>query len=186
MAYFPMMVNLEGKDVLVAGGGEEGLKKIQILSLFGARITLIACDALPEAAELSEYLYNRAFEPDDIRTRDFALIVSATNDRKVNAEISSLAQAENIPVNIVDDAELCTFIFPAIIKDKDLVCAVSSAGKSPYVVQYVKKLIQKCLPEGIGDINDRMGEYRVKVKKEISDPGERRKALKSRLEELLF
>ena len=49
MSYFPMMVKLDDKKVLIIGGGEEGLKKTQILHEFGAEITLISKDVLKEA-----------------------------------------------------------------------------------------------------------------------------------------
>lgn len=92
---------------------------------------------------------------------------------------------KTIPVNIVDDEKLCSFIFPAIVKYKDVVCAVSSGGKSPYITQYIKALLNKVLPEGIGEINDRMGEYRKHAKSEIADVTERRRFLRKRLDEEL-
>ncbi len=185
MSYFPMMIELDNRKVLVIGGGEEGKKKTEVLSSFGARITLIALDARQEAKELAERYEEREFEDSDIEEDEYTLVVAATDDRKLNEKISILAKRKKIPVNIVDDAELCTFIFPAILKEKDVVCAVSSGGKSPYITQYIKELLAKILPKGIGEINDRMGEYRVQAKKEIADVGKRRRYLKSKLEEEL-
>ena len=185
MAFFPMMVSTENQNVIVIGGGEEGLKKIRILRSFGALITLVAPDALPEAIQLSNVFHKKKFSSEDLEVQDYMLVVSATNDREVNSLVSSLAKAKRIPVNVVDDTELCTFIFPAIIKENDLVCAVSSAGKSPYVAQYVKGLIQECLPPQIGMINDQIGEYRESVKNEISDVVKRREALKNKLDSLI-
>ena len=63
MSYFPMMVNLEGARVLVIGGGEEGRKKVEILSIFGAKITLIATDAQEEAVRLADRYLKREFLP---------------------------------------------------------------------------------------------------------------------------
>jgi hypothetical protein len=42
------------------------------------------------------------------------LIVSATNDRALNAQVSDLAKDANIPVNVVDSPDLCTFIMPLV------------------------------------------------------------------------
>ena len=81
--------------------------------------------------------------------------------------------------------ELCTFIFPAIVKDREVVCAVSSGGKSPYVAQYVRSLIQGFLPPKIGEINDRMGELRLQAKREIREASGRRAFLRQKLTELL-
>ena len=185
MSYFPMMVKLDDKKVLIIGGGEEGLKKTQILHEFGAEITLISKDALKEAIELASRYEEREFRDTDITDEDYDLIVASTDDRELNKRISILAKDKHIPVNIVDDEKLCSFIFPAIVKDKDVVCAVSSGGKSPYITQYIKTLLNKVLPEGIGEINDRMGEYRKQAKSEIADVTERRRFLRKKLDEEL-
>ena len=184
MSYFPMMVNLEGVRILGVGGGEEGRKKVEILSSFGAEIILIAENAAEEAVGLADRFIERSFEDQDLEG-EIGLVVAATDDRTLNQRIYRLATRRRIPVNVVDDVELCTFIFPAIVKEKDVVCAVSSGGKSPYVAQYIKALIRKVLPPGIGEINDKMGEYRVAAKREMNDPAERRMYLRQKLEELI-
>ena len=185
MPYFPMMIDLNEKKILVIGGGREGENKVEILHGFHARITLIARDATEKAARLSASYLQRDFEDSDLDAEDFLLVVAATDDRKLNARISRLARDRGIPVNIVDDMELCTFIFPAIIKDGDVVCSVSSSGKSPFVAQYIKELITKVLPAGIGEINDRMGRFRKQAKEEIASSEARRAFLKNKLHELL-
>ncbi len=184
MAYFPMMVELQDKNVLVIGAGEEGTKKVEILSEFGCRITLIAKEATETAINLSNLYYNRAFEDTDI-TDDYIMIVAATNDRELNRRVSELAGKCRIPVNVVDDTELCSFIFPAIVKDRDVVVSVTSGGKSPYIAQHIKGIIKENMPHDIGIINDKMGEYRNIAKKEIKDVNERRNYLRNKLNELL-
>ena len=184
MAYFPMMIDLEGKPVLVIGAGTEGTKKIEILSSFGCRITLIAKEAEDAAVKMAAVYKQKAFEEDDI-TCDYTMIVAATDDRELNKKISETAGRFKIPVNIVDDTKLCSFIFPAIIKDRDVVVSVSSGGKSPYVAQHIKGIVNDHLPDNIGIINDKMGEYRKAAKQEIKDVSERRRYLKTRLDEML-
>ena len=184
MSYFPMMVELDNKKVLVIGSGEEGRKKTQILHEFGAVITLISKDALKEAVEMASVFEEREFRDTDI-DEQYELIVAATDDRELNKRISTLAKKNKIPVNVVDDTELCTFIFPAIVKDRDVVCAVSSGGKSPYITQHIKSLLLSILPGNIGIINDRMGEYRKQAKSEIADTAERRRFLRKKLDEEL-
>ena len=185
MSYFPMMIDRENKAVLVIGGGEEGDKKTEILSRFGARITLIARNALPEAVKRCVRYEQRDFDDPDIDGEAYSLIVAATDDRELNERISRLAGQRRIPVNVVDDTQLCTFIFPAIIKEGEVVCAVSSGGRSPYLAQHVKRLIRQVLPPGIGGINERMGQYRDRAKEEIPDPAARRAFLRNKLEDIL-
>ena len=184
MAYFPMMVDLDGKPVLVIGGGKEGLKKVEVLHAFGASVTLIATDAEEKAVSLSDRFFHREFEDSDIYEQAYVMIVAATDDRELNRRISGLSRKEHIPVNIVDDQELCSFIFPAIIQEKNVVCAVSSGGKSPYVAQYVRDKLREVLPENIGEINEAMGTYRTEAKAKYSDADDRRRFLRERFNEL--
>lgn len=184
MSYFPMMIDLADKPVLVIGAGEEGTKKVEVLSEFGCDITLIALKATEAAVEKAGRFFNKAFEDSDIND-SYIMIVSATNDRELNRHISELARNHKIPVNIVDDTELCSFIFPAIVKDREVVVSVSSGGKSPYVAQLIKKTVTENMPKDIGLINDKMGEYRQTAKRDIEDVSERRKYLKEKLDELL-
>ncbi len=185
MAYFPMMIELNDRPVLVVGGGEEGTKKVQILQSFGARITLIAEDASEEAKRLSERFIEGSFLEADIDRENFTLVVASTDDRNLNSRISSLAKVRRIPVNVVDDVELCTFIFPAVLKERDVVCAVSSGGKSPYVAQYVRDRLRESLPEDIGEINDKMGELRIRAKEDYPEAKDRRRFLKDKFNELM-
>ena len=184
MAYFPMMIDLQDKPVLVIGAGEEGTKKVEVLYDFGCKIILVAKEANEAAIEKASAFFNRAFEDSDIN-EDYAMIVTATNDRELNKHISELAYSYKIPVNVVDDTELCSFIFPAIVKDGDVVVSVSSGGKSPYIAQHIKGIIKEHIPNDIGIINDKMGKYRQLAKQEISDVAERRKYLRAKLNDLL-
>lgn len=185
MSYFPMMINLEGRKVLVVGGGREGTGKAEILRCFGADIAVISPVVSDKIRTLANTLSERRFEDSDIMNQDYALVVAATDDPNTNRRISELCKEKKIPVNVVDNPPLCTFIFPAIVKDREVVCAVSSGGKSPYIAQYIKGLIRGVLPQNIGEINDRMGEIRTRAKKEIPDPAKRRRYLRKKLDEML-
>ena len=185
MAFFPLMTDLSGKDALVIGAGKEGAKKVHVLKDFGARVTLIAPEAREEAVREADRYERRGYGEADLDSTDWILAVAATDDRELNRRISEGARKRRIPVNVVDDPELCSFIFPALIRDEDVVCSVSSGGKSPYVAQLVKERVRTCWPEGIGRINDRMGEYREQAKREYADRGDRRRFLREKLEELL-
>jgi siroheme synthase-like protein len=179
-----MMIDLEKKPVLVIGGGHEGTQKIKVLKSFGSIITLISIEASEEAVSNADEFIQRPFEDNDIDDR-YTLIVAATGDILVDERISILAKGKKIPVNVVDKTELCTFIFPAIVKDRDVVIGVSSGGKSPYLVQFIKKLILSHIPDDIGVINDKMGEYRSFAKEKFANVEERRKFLKEKLEDMI-
>lgn len=185
MSYFPMMVDLQDKNILVVGGGNEGTAKVEVLHKFGAHITVVGVSVSERIRQISDTVFERKFEDGDILHHEYTLVVAATDDAAANKKISDLCRERKIPVNVVDNPPLCTFIFPAIVKDREVVCAVSSGGKSPYITQYVKKKIRDVLPEDIGMINDRMGEIRAQAKREIPDKEERRKFLRRKLDDML-
>lgn len=139
MSYFPLMVQLEDAPVLLVGGGRTAFHKAKILVDFGARVQVVAPELLSEFRELPVRWESRTFEPEDLDRGDWILTVAATNHREVNRTVSRLCREKRIPVNVVDDPELCSFIFPALIREGEVVCAVSSGGRSPLVAQYVKK-----------------------------------------------
>ncbi|MBR1757914.1 MAG: bifunctional precorrin-2 dehydrogenase/sirohydrochlorin ferrochelatase [Lachnospiraceae bacterium] len=179
------MIELSEKPVLVIGGGEEGSKKVRILQGFGAHITLVCEKADPDAVALSKRVIEASFAEEMMDLEEFVLVVAATNDREVNQRVSELSRQRAIPVNVVDDVALCTFIFPAIYQDQDVVCAVSSGGKSPYVAQYIRDRLKEVLPTHIGQINAQMGEFRKEVKERVADPAMRRRLLRERFDALI-
>lgn len=185
MSYFPLMIQLEHAPVLLVGGGRTARRKASILKEFGAVVTVVAAEIDPAIRQLGAVLHERNFEKEDLQCQSWRLVVAATDDRAVNRAISEDCIHRGIPVNVVDDPELCTFIFPAIIKQQDVVCAISSGGHSPLVAQWVKRKLQQVLPENLGSINEAMGRYRRTLQQREPDPVGRREKLKKKLAELL-
>ena len=186
MAFFPIMVDLCGKRVLIVGGGETAARKAAQLQDFGAEIIVVAKElkaAFPKEASIIV----RSFQSSDIEDNDsdIFLVIAATDDREVNQEVSGLSKKYRIPVNVVDDEPLCSFTFPAVLRDRDVVVSVSSGGKSPLVTQYVKNKIGEALPEHIGEINDEMGKLRKRIRASVPGQKERKRIYKEELERLL-
>ena len=103
-------------------------------------------------------LLERDFMAADLDDAD--IIVAATDDKALNAQIASLCREKNIPVNAVDDPENCDFIFPAIIKKGRLTVSVSTNGASPIYAAMLKKQINDSLPEYIDIILEKMAALR--------------------------
>jgi siroheme synthase-like protein len=181
--YFPFYIDIKDKECVVIGGGNTAFRKAKALLEFGAKIKVVAPIIKPEFSNLkSTELFLKKFEISDLDTAFMA--IGATDDRNVNIFVSKTAREKNIPVNIVDDPKLCTFFFPAIVKDKDVVASVSSGGKSPLVTQKIKKILIDNWPENIGDINDKMGMLRVYAKEHIEN-SQRKEFLKKGLSLML-
>ncbi len=188
MAYFPFFTDIADKKAVIAGGGETALRKAEILLSFGAHVTVVSPKFVSGFESLVKnnenlILIKRKFVIGDIDKAFMA--VAATNDNNLNEQISRTCFELKIPVNVVDNTPLCSFIFPSIVKQQDIVCGISSGGKSPVVTQYVKEEIIKFMPVFLGDINSRMGEMRETVKHKIKSQKLRAQAMRQIFKTLL-
>lgn len=177
MAYFPFFHELDGKNITIIGGGNIALEKVERLIGLGAKITVIAPEIGDEISNISEITcITKRYAPEDLSGADF--VISATGDKQVDNEVFERCRADKIPVNVVDVKDKCDFIFPSVIRRKNLVIGVSSSGASPQVAIKLRKEIENLIPENIEDILDYLEEIRPLVKSRISDPKVRHRILK--------
>lgn len=168
MAYFPFFIELEGKECLVVGGGDVAFRKIRELLPFGVNITVVSleicesiCDLAAEHPGQLQLLY-RAYEKKDLEQKFF--VIAATDDEQCNREISEYCQQERILVNVVDDKGKCSFYFPSLVKQGDIVAGFSSGGNSPALIKELRQELQGQIPEYLGQLNERLGQIRPQVK----------------------
>ena len=163
MAYFPMFVQLKNKKCLVIGGGRIALRKIEVLKDFEADVTVIAPEMIPQIRQIDKIRrIFRTFMEEDFKEAE--LVVAATNDPKVNSEISKICMQRKIPVNAVDQKEDCSFIFPSYVKEGEVVAAFSSGGQSPLIAQYLKEKIKPDLNKELGQLAQILGSLRKLAK----------------------
>lgn len=180
MAYFPMFIQIEQKPCLVVGGGLVAKRKVRVLQDFGAVVTVVAPEVDPCIRQMEPItIYEKDFEDADLSGQ--CLVVAATDQPEINHRIYAKCKEAGILINVVDDPAYCDFIFPAYRKEKDMVAAFSSSGKSPVVAQYLKEENQKILTPLLGDINERMGELRDLLKKRYPDESERKQVIRNML-----
>jgi uroporphyrin-III C-methyltransferase/precorrin-2 dehydrogenase/sirohydrochlorin ferrochelatase len=176
MDYFPVFVKLKNKDCLVVGAGEIAARKIELLARAGAKITVIANKISHHVSSLEEpcklTLLQKPFTPTDLR--GFRLVVSATDNKETNQLVAKTAEEQNILVNVVDNPELCSFIFPAIIDRSPVVAAVSSGGAAPVLARLLRAKIETTIPPAYGQLAQLAEKYRNDVKKHIKEPAQRR------------
>ena len=166
MAYFPFYMDVEGMVCLIAGGGKVASRKVSTMLEYGAGVRVIAPEATEEIRELADngrILYEaRACAPEDVRAADF--VIAATSDEALNRAISVRCRQLRIPVNVVDVKEECSFIFPALVKDGDIVVGISTGGASPAIARMLKDRVRAAIPEGAGAAAGWMKENREMVK----------------------
>ncbi|WP_198243523.1 siroheme synthase CysG [methane-oxidizing endosymbiont of Gigantopelta aegis] len=176
MDYFPLFLKLKQKDCLVIGGGEVAARKIDLLRRAEAKITVIAenfsASVQTLAAKKSVTLIKKTFADTDL-DKQF-LIVCATNDRPLNQHIATLAKQRGILINVVDNPDLCSFIFPAIIDRSPIIAAVSSGGASPVLARLLRAKIESLIAPGYGKLARLAEKYRSKVKQHFKIPAQRR------------
>lgn len=185
MSYFPFMIDIENKKCLVVGGGNIACHKIQILVDFGVYIYVVAEDISKSVMDLScnhekIHIYNRAFKDEDIHDMD--MVVAATDDEALNYHISDVCKSMKIPVNAVDMKTACSFIFPAMIKDKDMLVTVSTGGQSPAASAYIKKKIKSNIPDYYGDMIETIGQYRDMILTQVDNSRDRKEIFMELLE----
>ncbi len=179
MQYFPVFLDLTDRPVLVVGGGTVALRKIDLLRRSRARITVVAttiCGDLRErAATEGITLVERPFAVSDIA--EHWLVVAATSDPAVNAEVSAAALARRIPCNVVDVRELSTFIMPAIVDRAPVQIAISTGGASPVLARLIRERLESLLDESLGALARFADRWRTTARQMLTSGTARREFL---------
>lgn len=177
-------MNIEDKTCLIIGGGSVAREKVDSLSRFQLRLIVVAEKTDIEEIDGKLEVRVRSFEDEDLEEADF--VICATKDRSLNARISRMCKTKGKPVNVVDDASLCSFIMPSMIKRGALTVAISTAGRSPAYARRLRRSIEREVPEHIDEILDRLGALRKIVPEKIEDQKNRKLYYNDALERLLM
>jgi siroheme synthase-like protein len=184
MRYYPIYLDLKGRDVLVVGGGviAEG-KALQLVEA-GARVTVVSpelTETLRAAAGRKEITYlNGSFIEENLN--GMFLVIGATGDRKVNEKIAKAAGERGLLCNVVDQPDLCNFITPALVTRGALQISVSTGGGSPTLTQRVKREIAALIGEEYRALLELASEMRAEAKERIPDFERRKEALRAFVE----
>ncbi|WP_421595491.1 siroheme synthase CysG [Rahnella sp. PD4] len=177
MDYLPIFADLKQRPVLVVGGGEVAARKIDLLLRAGAQVRIVAQALSPEleqrrqAAEISWSA--QAFLPEQLD--DVFLVIAATDDAALNAEVFAQANLRHVLANVVDDQPKCSFIFPSIVDRSPIVVAISSSGKAPVLARMLREKLETLLPNSLGQMADIAGRWRENVKAQFSSMRSRRR-----------
>jgi len=181
MDYLPIFLKVEDRKCLVVGGGKVAARKVMLLKRAGAHITAVSpqlCDELRALLEQGAITYvAREFQDEDLH--DCVLVIAATDDKVVNRRVSELANAQRIPVNVVDSPDLCSFIMPSIIDRSPVQIAVSTGGASPVLARLLRsaafgKIVDDALPVLAGLLGPARGIFEPAQLQQDLVPGEDR------------
>ena len=133
---YPVMLNVDGKKCVIAGGGQTALRKAKKLSDCGAKVTVISpdfCDGFDFAEKIqSEY------KPEYIKNS--FLVIAATNNSETNKQIADDAQKEGNLVSLADKSDQTDFMSTCSQTTGNITLSVSTNGKYPILA---KKLCKK-------------------------------------------
>ncbi|HEY9051336.1 MAG TPA: siroheme synthase CysG [Gammaproteobacteria bacterium] len=184
MDFLPIFLNIKQQPCLVVGGGEVAARKVALLLKAEADITVISPKLVDELAELVQQKkithVARPFEIKDIEKP--ALIIAATDKCDVNETISALARARSIPVNVVDNPDLCSFIMPSMVDRSPVQIAISTGGASPVLARMIRTKLEGCIPANYGRLAALVDKFRDKVKARFGKVEQRRMFWESVLE----
>jgi len=176
MQNYPIFVDLKDQPCLVVGGGPVALRKIRLMRMAGAKITVVApelCDDLIQEFGKQIIHHKRKFIDSDIS--NYRLITAATNEAAVNRHVSALAQANNVPVNVVDQPQLCSFITPSIVDRSPVLIAISTGGGAPVLARMLRSKLEAFIPSTYGQLAATMKNYRGKLKRALPEERDRRR-----------
>jgi uroporphyrin-III C-methyltransferase / precorrin-2 dehydrogenase / sirohydrochlorin ferrochelatase len=190
--FFPVFLDLENRDCLVVGGGRVAARKAGLLRRAGARMHVVApqvCDELQRLAASGDIVWlQREFTDSDIDGK--VLVIAGTDREAVNRRVSELAKRNNIPVNVVDQPELCSFIVPSIIDRSPVQVAVSTGGHSPVLARLLRARLESYVPAAYGRLARLVESFRERVKQRFATVDQRRQfwenILQGDVAELLF
>jgi len=176
MDFLPIFMNIRNRSCLVVGGGNVAERKVGLLLDAGASVVVISqelCRTLTNQVEQG-VIDHKASEFNDEDVDGHALVIAATDDQKLNEHISQLCHQKDIPVNVVDNPDLCSFIMPSIIDRSPVQIAVSTGGSSPVLARTLRSRLESIIPSAYGRLGILMEANREKAKQVFDNVDKRR------------
>ena len=174
MDFLPLHFNLQGAPVLLVGGGEIARRKAVLISEAGAVLVCVSPKLEFDLTALSaDHAWReKTFDASDVV--GMRLVVAATDDALVNERVSLAAQAQNLPVNVVDQPSLSTVIFPAIVNRSPVLLSVGTGGSSPVLTRYLREQLEALVPQSLVRVATYLKSRRPRLKAAIPDIRTRR------------
>jgi uroporphyrin-III C-methyltransferase / precorrin-2 dehydrogenase / sirohydrochlorin ferrochelatase len=192
MEYLPIFFQIKHRSCLVVGGGSIAARKVALLRKAQAEVTVVSPELCTELQALSKdgLIKHQAREFEDIDLEKCVLVIAATDQRDINQHITELANELRLPVNVVDNPDLCSFIMPSIIDRSPVVIAVSTGGSSPVLARLIRTRLEGSIPAAYGQLAKLVESFRDKVKAAFPSVESRRnfweKVLEGTVAELVF
>ena len=173
-ALLPVFLKLEGRKVLVVGGGAVAESKLQALLAARALVSVVAPEVRETIAAARVQVRRRRFEPADV---DGAWLVVAAAPPEVNRQVLAAAEARGVFVNAVDDPAHGSAYLGGVLRRGGVTIAVSTEGKAPALTGLLREALEAALPEDVADWVAAAAALREEQKRARVPMGERRPLL---------
>jgi uroporphyrin-III C-methyltransferase/precorrin-2 dehydrogenase/sirohydrochlorin ferrochelatase len=177
MGHFPIFLDLAGRRCVVVGGGEGALGRVERLARAGAAVAVVAPrPSRPLLAAIrrgAAVHVAAAFTPAHLKGA--ALVLVADESLAVSEAVSRAAQSCGIPVNVMDEPRLCSFILPAILERAPVTVAIATGGTAPMLARQVRRWLDERLPQRLGALARLAARFRPLVRRRLADPTRRRR-----------
>ncbi|MXV45094.1 uroporphyrinogen-III C-methyltransferase [Saccharibacter sp. 17.LH.SD] len=180
-SYFPIVLRLDNRSVLLVGGGQIAVNKMRLLLGRCHQIYIWATDVHEEIRRYAQdgkvVVYQKPIDMTALQEMlpQMALVFAATDDGILNRQISQLAQEHNVPVCAVDDQEVSSFITPALVDRSPVQVAISTGGASPVLARRLRERLERDLPAGLGQAALFMQKQRAWLKAQLPVVDDRRR-----------
>jgi precorrin-2 dehydrogenase/sirohydrochlorin ferrochelatase len=167
LGYYPIFLDLSGREVLVVGGGKVAERKVTNLLEAGAVITVVsprltpALKALVKNGKVAHQ--GKRFSSDDLSGSPLIFAASCCAD--VNSKVAKAAKGQGLLVNVADAPELCSFILPAVVSRGPLKIAISTSGESPFAAAHLREKLEDEFGQEYGILVSLIGAVRTKLLK---------------------
>lgn len=164
--FYPIFLNLQGRDCLVVGGGAVATRKVKTLLASGAMPTVVSptlTSTLQKLVDRKRVKHiARRFKPDDLKGH--TIVIAASNDAEVNKHVALEARRKSVLCNIVDRPDLCDFVVPSTVNRGALTIAISTAGRCPVLSRRIRKELEKAYGREYARFVEMLEELRENLK----------------------
>ena len=171
MKYFPFFLQLDQLPCLIVGGGSVAERKLDLLIKAKADITVISLEFSDYILDLAKTHNIRCFKKEYsnkiLEENKYNFVISATNDVSLNERVAKDCKKYNIIVNVVDQPEICDFIFPSILERGDITVAVSTGGASPVLARVLRTKLETMVPGSYGKLAEIVSANRIRVREKM-------------------
>jgi siroheme synthase-like protein len=166
-SYYPLFVNITGRNCIVVGGGDVAERKVNSLLEHGASVTVISSQINDGLAHLAKEgkieVSARDYQYGDLQSAFIA--VAATDETDINHNVASEGNQRGILINVVDDPEHSDFIVPSLIRRGDISIAISTSGKSPALSKKLRTILEDNFTQEYASLVQLISEVRQELKR---------------------